>query len=173
MKKIDHKSPISPLGRLTLFSSAAVIALGLPSCNYSDDPREGGLFGYMQHGEAGYQRRLDRRAQELEGIERDTERMRAGTSSLEKQRNAEKARMTSLRGDLSRIDSQLASIEAQLARGNVSDPGLSQQIAAQRRKAEALKYDDARTITQLAAERDKLEREVANLRKRAALALEL
>ncbi len=149
------------------------MAFGVSSCNYSDDPREGGLFGYMQHGEAGYERRLDRRGQELEGIERDTDRMRAGTSSLERQRNAEKARMASLRGDLSQIDSHLASLEAQLARGNVNDPGLSRQIAAQRRKAEALKYDDSRTISQLSAERDQLKREITNLRKRTNLALEL
>ena len=173
-RKIDNKKSTQPLRRLTLVSSAAVMAFGVSSCgNYSDDPREGGLFGYMQHGEAGYERRLDRRGQELEGIEQDTERMRSGTSSLEKQRNSEKARMSALRGDLSRIDGQLASIEAQLASGNVSDPGLSQQIAAQRRKAEALKYDDARTISQLSAERDRLNREVANLQKRANLALEL
>lgn len=156
-----------------LFTSGAAI-LGLNSCaQVSDNPREGGLIGYLQHGDKGYQQRLNQRGQHLSTIEQDTSRMRSSKADLQRQRDAERSRMAALRSSLSGMDTELGSLESQLAKANISDPSLRNAIAAQRRKAESLKYDDSRSIGALEAERNKLEREIANLRQRAALALEL
>ena len=55
--------------RTQLLLIALVLSAILPSCETTDDPRAGGLFGYMATGDAGYQRRLMERQNHLNYVE--------------------------------------------------------------------------------------------------------
>jgi chromosome segregation ATPase len=73
----------------------AALAL-LPGCATSDNPNEGGLFGYLQHGSSGYQRRLDERQERLAILQHDTAEEQSRTESLTR-------RQTNARATISRL----------------------------------------------------------------------
>ena len=125
--------------------SGVLAALTLLSgCATSDNPNEGGLFGYLQHGSSGYQRRLDERQERLAVLEHDTAQEHARTESLTRRQS--NARTTISR--LSSLKEQAKSL------GSVSLSGRINQIE---RRGDVTEADIAR-----------LEAEIRELKRKAA-----
>lgn len=118
----------------------------LPSCAVSDNPREGGLFGYLQHGDAGYQRRIDDRRYRLGSLEEENASEQSRTASL-KARQASASQTISRLSDLKAQARSLGSISlaAKIQRlesqGDATDAEvrrLEAEVEALRRRSDGL-----------------------------------
>ena len=118
----------------------------LPSCQTTDDPRAGGLWGYMATGDAGYQRRIMERQGHLDHLDSSTAAANASSRQLQSRKSsllAQKSRLSSLRS------------EAMGLTGGVS-------LAGRIHRTE----QNAENIGNLQSQIDKLAGEVAALRRR-------
>lgn len=95
-----------------------LLPLALASCEVTDDPRSGGLAGYLATGDAGYQRRIMQRQGYLDHVENDN-------ASQERQRQQLQGRKASVTAQLNRL-SQLRQ-QAQSLVGGVSLVGKIRQ----------------------------------------------
>lgn len=93
---------------MRFYLTLSLAALLLSACATTDDPREGGLFGYLQHGESGYQQRLDERHALLGQSE-------AATLLAEQERATLEARRTAARERIAEQEAQAAALSDDLA----------------------------------------------------------
>lgn len=131
------------VSKLLLLASTVAF---LPSCETTDDPRRGGLWGYMATGDAGYQRRIMDRQNNLDYIEGQNAAEARRTANLQGRKSsllAQKQKLSSLRSEAlalpggmglaSRIHSteqnadNIADLEAKVAK-------LNAEVAALRRR---------------------------------------
>jgi hypothetical protein len=129
----------------TLLLGAALTVV-LPSCETTDDPRAGGLIGYLATGDEGYQRRITDRQNHLGYLDNANAQEAARANQLQDRRStlmANKSKLSSLRQEAIQMNGGI---------------GLAGQIHA----AEQNAGDDAPT----AARVRELERQVEALRRR-------
>lgn len=125
---------------------AAFLITFLPSCETTDDPRAGGLFGYMATGDAGYQRRIMERQGHLDYVDNQN----AAEASRHSQLQGRKANVLAQKQKLSALRSEAMSLT-----GGVS-------LAGRIHRTE----QNAENISDLQSQVDKLNAEVAALRRR-------
>lgn len=131
----------SPLLLLSL-----LLAAFLPSCETTDDPRAGGLLGYMATGDAGYQRRIMQRQDHLDHVESQN----AAEAQRHRQLQGRKSSLLSQKQKLSQLRS-----EAMGMTGGVSLAGRIHQTE-----------QNAENVSDLEAQVRSLEAQVAALRRR-------
>lgn len=84
--------------KLILLSAVALVAL--PSCETTDDPRAGGLWGYMATGDAGYQRRINERQGHLSYLDESNAEEARRSQQLQGRKSSllsQKQKLSSLR----------------------------------------------------------------------------
>ncbi len=119
-------------------------ALLLGSCSYSNDPRTGGLFGYWQHGDAGYQSRVNVLQNELSTVEASNVEQARRTSSLQSRKSSlenERARLSQLKEEVRGVPgsvSLMGRIHAAEA-GAANDPNLASRVSQLEAEVRALK----------------------------------
>lgn len=126
--------------------AAAALPVLLSSCETTDDPRQGGLFGYMATGDAGYQRRIMDRQGQL--------------NYVEDQNAAEARRHDQLQGRKASILAQKQKLSALRSEAMGLTGGVS--LAGRIYRTE----QNAENIADLEAQVSKLSAEVAALRRR-------
>lgn len=157
-----------------LFLLGSLSGCGTPS----NDPREGGLFGYWATGQQGYQDRLDgkRQAYETEQQAGQTARMESvRLTGVRDARQAEldrqNAELASLAQESATLESQLASARAAGERKAAEKSRLAAEIAQLRQEVESTRsngtQEEARTETRIA----ELKNELKALRQKASLLL--
>ena len=98
--------------KILLLSLSLCATLFLSGCfGASDNPREGGLFGYSPDA---YQQRQDERRSILQGVEAQTEEEKAISRGLEQERSSRQATITRQEKELKAIDSELAATSRKL-----------------------------------------------------------
>lgn len=112
------------LYRLCLTVPMAVLLLS--GCATSDDPREGGLIGYMQHGERGYQRRLDERRALLAESEAATLLAEQERATLEARRETARERIAEQEKQSAELAEELVALRA-LCEGIRAETDLQRQ----------------------------------------------
>jgi hypothetical protein len=103
------------MGRNLHWLPALLAGLTISGCATSDDPRQGGLIGYWQHGEKGYQQRLEQRQAEVEAAKvradsaQDESLVLEGTRDLGRQEvAAQRERLNALRVEIQELQQTLA-----------------------------------------------------------------
>jgi len=89
-----------------IFFCVLLFVIVTTGCATTDDPREGGLIGYMQHKDD-YERRIEERQNKLGELQEEGEREKQKTSALEDER-------ARLQADLDRQRKMLDSLDAEL-----------------------------------------------------------
>lgn len=110
-----------------------VIPALLVSCSTSSDPREGGLFGYLSTGDAGYQARVDNMQSQLSSVDAANDAEAHRSSALKSKRSslqAQKAKLSSLKREAMAEPGNLGLVYRiqQAENGADSDPGLDAKI---------------------------------------------
>lgn len=155
---------------------AGLLALLLAGCATSNDPREGGLIGYLRHGEAGYQERLNQREGELESVEREAAAARTEAERLRERRDEVRTELARQREALEALHLDVEAIRAACAAPGSGSPeaqaeqrrltestdGIAQQIQDLEQDTGMLVRDRERRIAELSREL-KLLREQASL----------
>ncbi len=77
----------------------------------SNNPREGGLFGYSP---TAYEKRQEERRATLRGLETQTEEEKAASGTLEKERTAKQAQVAKQEKDLKAMEKELAATSRKL-----------------------------------------------------------
>lgn len=114
--------------RILLFG---LVALCFGGCATSDDPREGGLIGYLRHGEQGYQDRLDRRQIEVESVQQEAAAAQAESNRLRQRRDEIQAELARQRETLAALNVEIEEIRAAYA---TPGPELSVEAEAEQRQ---------------------------------------
>lgn len=97
-------------------SVVCLVLFGMVSCTTSDDPRQGGLIGYMATGEEGYQRRLDNRQSELSDVESKTQQEKSKTYALQDSRESLSARLQKQREAMQAMDEEIGRLRTECER---------------------------------------------------------
>lgn len=166
---------MSIMNQVVLLGVGLMIVSGCATST-SDDPRTGGLLGYWQHGEDGYQQRLDRRQTEVDAVHREGETERAETASLQQQRDAARAELEAQRAALSEMAGELEALNQACRDLEIADPEQGAKQRAVVTEAESLQNQ----ITDLEQDTDlmirerqrrisQLQKELKLLRERASL----
>jgi chromosome segregation ATPase len=164
--KPKNEIPRSMLG-------SALVVLMLAGCGpVSDDPREGGLAGYLQHGDRGYQRRLDSRQSELDNLDAEGARLKRTSGSLQQDRSSMQAQLDQNRNALRGMNGELATLERQVASSRGNNQRLLGEIRGKQSELSAMQNGSGSVDAQT-AERRKLQSEIADLKERARLLLEV
>jgi|GEM_PF-1615969 len=151
----------------------ALVVLLLAGCGpVSDDPREGGLAGYLQHGDRGYQRRLDSRQSELDTLDAEGARLKRTSGSLQEDRSSMQAQLNHNRSALRSMNGELATLERQVASSRGNNQRLLGEIRGKKSELSAMQNGSGSVDAQT-AERRKLQSEIADLKERARLLLEV
>ena len=161
--------------RLT-WCAVGLVLLGGCRTAPSDDPRAGGLLGYWQHGESGYQERLDRRQTEIDATQRDGESAQSQTDQLQQQRDTARAELARQRAALADMTSELAELNQACTVLEAGTAEQSQEKQAVVEEADALQNQIAdleQDTDLLIRERQRriaaLKKELKLLRERASL----
>lgn len=142
-----------------------VLLLGLSGCALSDDPREGGLFGYWATGESGYQRRINERKTRLGSAQRTTASLQREHSSLSGKYQNLRAQVAAQSAEIQRLEQQLDALTRK-----TKDEQLRREATAQRTRLERLRKNDRILPDQMARELSSIRSEVQNLQRKAGRA---
>lgn len=153
----------------------------LCGCATSDDPRQGGLFGYWATGEAGYEKRLEEKRESLETMQEQTRIADDRTASLEAERDQRAAQVQEATALLTSLDEELSALEQTTASLQL-DTELQHEQRAELQQEMDNVQDQLKTIrnfpldeTQESAIQDRrrklgeLQKELRVLRERASL----
>lgn len=167
------------------FHGAPAVGLALltfaSGCATSDDPREGGLFGYWQHGEKGYERRLEERRAVLAETQAAADAGEQERAALEAQRDAarqalreQEEQLAGLRGEIDALQSVCEGIRAETSVQEKSRGELEQQLASLKDELEKVRAapPPEEAVEQLRERQRRLaelQRELNLLRERASL----
>jgi hypothetical protein len=154
-----------------------ILAIGLltaSGCATTDNPREGGLFGYNPKA---YERRIAERESALKTLQDDQAREQQETKQLEDSISRKQAEKDALDQQLARIDADIGKIAQQVQKTKVQTKvqeqkrtKLSAEIKALKVQRDNLTQSPASDLTAQRAEIDKLERQL-ELRRQEAEAL--
>ena len=78
----------------------------LGACATTDDPHSGGLIGYLATGDEGYEKRIDRKEQQLSDTEVMADREQRKSAVYEDQRNDMRAKLQAQREELAQLEAQ-------------------------------------------------------------------
>jgi chromosome segregation ATPase len=122
------------------FLLVMIIGVAVTSCATSSDPRQGGLFGYLAHSDE-YEARLQERRQLLDNqknINQDlTDESKALDYKASKQSAdiaSERERLSSLEGEISRLESDVEVLQAKSVKQKSEITDLKKKIAKQKNR---------------------------------------
>lgn len=90
-----------------------LVCLVTAGCATSEDPRAGGLFGYNPDA---YQRRIDSRESQLQGLQQEQMQGQQTRGYLEQERSSKLAQKQRLERDLAGLEGEIASIQRKIAK---------------------------------------------------------
>lgn len=173
------RRPSIPGSRSRLTRACPALFLLFAGCATSDDPRQGGLIGYWQHGKQGYQERLERRQAELAEEEGAAGAAQRDQASLEQRVNEQRATLTRHRDELAALRAEVASLKEavnRLAERDQTDrelEHLERQLDDAQSELTALESDTDLPIRERTRRITALKKELRLLRERTSLLISL
>ena len=156
--------------------TALAVAVASGCASTSDDPREGGLFGYWQHGEEGYQKRLDARREQLSEAETRAADAQSESSQLEQRLDARRSEVAAQREAMEDLSREIEALEQALASAPATPPDqqsikgeLQDDVAKLNALLDALETDEDALIEERQRRINELNKEMKLLRERASL----
>lgn len=120
---------------------ATVALAGLSACTGSVDPATGTVFDNFRNIQSGeFDRQIASRRAQANAIIAENRRREANIAGLESQRRSNASQIGALRGQVARLDAEIAAARQAAA----NDPGRRAQLDALSRQAAAVEADVAR-----------------------------
>ena len=156
--------------------TALALASLAAGCATTDDPRQGGLFGYWGTGSKGYEQRLERRKGEVGTVQQQAEEEKARAAGLEKNREGLREKLKAQQAQMETLDRDLEALQRQcedLQAANDRQAAERQKVLAEMQKLQgllsALQGDATSELADKQQKIDALNTELKQLRERASL----